>query len=313
MSTPEKTATAALSTVELYDSYRNYLQQVKSLCDATIHKSLPYLERLLIGLNIWPDGDFKRQVTGDSISAFFLQYKQSHGRGACVNMSSCARSFLKYCHLYKILDRDFSALIPTARHWQLSYIPKAVSDENIRKLIDSIGVSSPIGLRDKALIILLAVYGVRGAQLRHLRLNDLDWKRQQIHFPAVKGGRAVNQIMTHEAGNSLSAYLLEGRPESRCPEVFLTHLHSVNPLKGASTLSTIISRRLKRAGIQQAVGISYGSHGFRHAFASRLVGNIPFHEISEMLGHRSPSSTFIYSKVAFSMQREAVMPWPQEA
>jgi integrase len=77
-------------------------------------------------------------------------------------------------------------------------------------------------------------------------------------------------------------------------------------------LSNITRRRFKQAGIKLSEGVSYGTHGFRHAFATRLVGHIPFLELSEMLGHSSPNSTFLYSKVAFSMLQEAVIPWPEE-
>jgi integrase len=256
--------------------------------------------------------DLSKQITEDSISAFMFSYIDGHAHGGCADMCCSARSFLKYCYLYKLLDRDLSALVPTTRCWQLPHIPKAVSEENICKLLNSIGDCSAIDLRDKAIITLLVVYGVRGAQIRRLCLNDLDWESGQIHFPAVKGGRSLNQAMTVEVGNCLSAYLLKGRPQSSFPEVFLIDFHSVYPLGGPQALSSIVSHRFKRAGIQQAEGVSYGTHGFRHAFASRLVGVIPFHELNEMLGHKSPSSTFLYSKVAFSMQREAALPWPKE-
>ena len=205
-----------LSWTVACDSFGVYLQQVKQLTGKTISVRLSCVRRLFIELNIDSHAEWNQQLSADSISSFFLDC----GKPRVRDMSVSARSFFKYCHLYNILDRDFSALIPTVRCWRLSHIPKAVSDEYIRQLLDSIDGTSAIELRDKALITLLAVYGVRGVHLRRLCLDDLDWKSGEIHFPAVKGGRRINQVMTVEAGNCLSAYLLKGRPQNPFKQVF---------------------------------------------------------------------------------------------
>jgi integrase len=194
----------------------------------------------------------------------------------------------------------------------LANIPKAVSDEQISQLLDSIDGTSAIDLRDKAIITLLAVYGVRGVHLRRLCLNNLDWEKKNIHFPATKNGLAIDQPITVEAGNCLSEYLLKARPQCSFKEVFLMGPQSVHPMTDSRNLSNIIRRRFKKASIKLDEGVSYGSHGFRHAFATRLVGHIPFLELSEMLGHSNPNSTMLYSKVAFSMLQETVITWPEE-
>jgi len=172
--------------------------------------------------------------------------------------------------------------------------------------------TSPSDLRDAALITLLLTYGVRGVQLRRLLLEDVDWENQTIHFRAVKNGRDILQPLTDEVGWRLALYLKDGRGESLFPEVFLTLTEHPHPLRYSSDLSEIIHRRFKRAGVVMSKGHSYGSHAFRHALATRLVGNIPFKHLSDMLGHIDPDSTFIYSKVSFDELQEVAMPWPEE-
>jgi len=296
---------------EIITSFEVNLKEVKGISTDTVRKRISYLDRFFKVLNINVHSDLSKQVNTGSISNFFFDYGQSHGPGSRANMATCMRSFFRFCYVYGFLECDYSALVPGVHHWQQANIPKAVDDESIRRLIASIGESSVFDLRDKALILLLVVYGVRGAQVRRLCLADLDWDAELIYFPAVKGGLAVTQVMSTEIGNILSAYLQKGRPHSSFHEVFLTNCRGVHPLYNHTTLSDIVKRRLKRAGIQLPAGVSYGSHGFRHAFAARLVGNVPFSSLSKMLGHKKISSTFIYSKVNFSMQREAVLPWPE--
>ena len=82
------------------------------------------------------------------------------------------------------------------------------------------------------------------------------------------------------------------------------------PLTHPRELSIILRRRIKEAGITLPEGMSYGSHGFRHAFASRLCGRVPFKDIVDMLGHRDPSSTLIYGKVDMRALAKAALPWP---
>ena len=71
-------------------------------------------------------GDLAKQLTAESVTKFILGYGQNHGPGFSQAMSCCIRSFLGYCQLNEILDRDFSALIPTVHRWQLANTPKKV-------------------------------------------------------------------------------------------------------------------------------------------------------------------------------------------
>ncbi|MCK5676822.1 MAG: tyrosine-type recombinase/integrase, partial [Verrucomicrobia bacterium] len=182
--------------------------------------------------------------------------------------------------------------------------------ECIARLRCDIDRSTAEGKRDSAIICLLAVYGVRGVQIRRLRLDDIDWRNERIHFPAAKGGRPIEQHLTAEAGNLLSGYIRCGRPGSGHPELLLTLREPFRPLPGAGYLSGVISRRIKQLGLVLPDGVSHGTHGFRHAFASRMVGKVPFKDLIDQLGHRDPASTLIYGKVNLDGLRQAALPWP---
>ena len=111
-------------------------------------------------------------------------------------------------------------------------------------------------------------------------------------------------------GNRIAEYLLKARPSCSHPEVFLRTGEPAEPLTYSAQPSSILRKRMKQAGIELSQGVSYGSHGFRHAFASRLYGRVPFKDVVDMLGHRDPSSTLIYGKVDVGALAKAALPWP---
>jgi integrase len=112
-----------------------------------------------------------------------------------------------------------------------------------------------------------------------------------------------------EAGNRLADYIANGPPPSGCREVFLEQ-STGTALPSARALSRIIGRRLRQAGLCVPQGVSRGTHGFRHAFATRLVARVPFENLADMLGHRSPGSTLVYAKVDVQTLQQAGLPWP---
>ena len=299
-------------TSELEENYLEYARSIRNMADTTLEELPTYVARILKGLHINDSADLGEQLTFGTVNRFISDYSGDYGAGSCNWMKFVLRSFLKYCSLYELINRDLSPGVPPVHHRKLSSIPKYLEQDTIRKLIESITGNSRSDLRDRAMILLLVSYGIRSIQLRRLCLADIDWQKENICFPAAKNGRIIRMPILPEVGNALADYLHKGRQDSPYPEVFLTLANPVHPLKRSSSVSYIISHRLKRAGLELPEGVSHGAHGFRHAFAVRFAGNIPFKYLSDMLGHCDPSSTLIYSKVAFTELNEAAVPWPEE-
>jgi integrase/recombinase XerD len=247
------------------------------------------------------------------VQQFIFDYADGYGQGSRRSMQVSLRSFLKFCRHQGYTSSDLSKAVPAFRNSPLKSIPKNIDDEKIRLLLEGVDTTSAIGRRDLAVIKILNTYGVRGNQVWSLRLDHIDWQNNTIHFLPCKRGKAITQHLTTDVGNSLIEYIRDGRSNHvPYPEVFLTSRPPFQPFANASSLSSIIRRRLQRAGIELPQGISRGTHSFRHAFAARLVGHVPLKHIADMLGHRDISSSFIYSKVDFSALSEAALPWPRE-
>ena len=297
----------------LFDEYAAYSSRVRNIAPETIKEQRLYLDRAAACLGVKTATELCLSLTPKRLMAVVAGYGAAHGAGSRRWLQLSLRSLLRFCYLRNYINVDLSAWVPIFRQPRLASIPKAIPENVVTRLLAGIDQNIPPGRRDVAIIGLLSTYGVRGFQIRHLRLCDLNWHAGRIRFPACKRGKPITQPLTTEAGNRLSDYIRLERPSANGQsEVFLGLKPPHVPFMRSANLSAMIAKRLKLAGIQAPEGVSNGTHGFRHAFASRLCGKIPLKHISDMLGHRDPSSVMVYAKVNFDDLAQAALSWPEE-
>jgi site-specific recombinase XerD len=189
-------------------------------------------------------------------------------------------------------------------------VPRGVNESQAQTILQSVDCSTPVGRRDYAILTILHTYGVRGGQVRALKLSDIDWNNGQILFKATKNGKDSVLPITREVGESILNYLREGRPACSCPEVFIKSRAPYRSLTQSGTLSAIVNRYITGADINVS---SKGSHVFRHAFATRKVAEgYSLKAVADVLGHRYLSTTFMYTKVDFNALSQVAMEWPKE-
>jgi integrase len=296
---------------DVADEYYAHAIKVRGVLETSANAERPYLRRFFewFGGADAPARLFAA-ICPDSVTAGLVDYAAHHGHGSRRCMQKTVRLFLRFAWLKGYLKTDLSALSPSVRQPRMGKIARTIPPACLNALVSGIAGQTPADLRDRAIICLLSTYGVRGVQLRRLRLEDLDWAGSRIRFPSAKRGRMVEQHLTPKAGNRLADYLRNGRPVCACPEVFLTIQEPFGPILHPRQLSRILKNRMQHAGITLPEGASYGSHGFRHAFAARLYGKVPFKDLVDMMGHRDPSTTLIYGKLDLSTLAQAALPWP---
>jgi integrase len=301
-----------VSLDELSEEFRQYRLMVESVSAETVADEQRYLKRFF---EYWgtPESSAELLVhlSPGGLRTMLGDYASGHGEGSLLWLQRSLRPFLRFLYQNSYLERDLSALVPLRRTRAMGQVPRALPAECISALLAGIeGDTSTAGRRDLAIVSLLSMYGVRGVQIRRLLLEHIDWENSRICFPAAKGGRRVEQHLMPDVGGLLAEYLMHGRPTSAHREVFLTLYEPYGPLPNASHLSGTIRNRMSRLGIEVPKGVSRGTHGFRHAFASRMVGHVPFKDLVDLLGHRDPSSTLIYGKVDVAGLMQAALSWP---
>ncbi|MDP2707979.1 MAG: site-specific integrase, partial [Burkholderiales bacterium] len=222
-------------------------------------------------------------------------------------MTSALRSFLRYARYLGEVTLDLAAAVPIVANWSMTSIPRAISADHVRRLLASIDRHTALGRRDYAVLLLLARLGLRASEVAFLELDDIDWKTGRLAVRS-KGAQRLELPLLAEVGKAIVAYLRHGRPFSTSRRVFLRAKAPIRGFQGASGVGSIVRHSLKRAGINAP---TTGAHQFRHGLATEMLRQgASLGEIGELLGHRHPQTTMIYSKVDLKALRTLALPWP---
>ena len=249
-----------------------------------------------------------QSLTAEGVEDFFVQYSKDHGMASRRSMRSAMRLFLSFAAEQGWAGRDLAEAVPSLLGYRLSGLPRGLSEEHLSALLGLSWEGGQCPYRDRAIVYLLATYGVRRAQVSTLQLTDIDWRERTIDFAAHKGGKAVHHILTQAVAESLACYLRQERPASDCAYVFLRqkppHLHL-----GPVAISSLVRTRMVRCGLPPR-----GPHALRHAFATRLLrAGQPVKSIADLLGHRSLDAVAVYAKVDYARLLESAVDWPEVA
>lgn len=164
------------------------------------------------------------------------------------------------------------------------------------------GGDKPVDIRDHALLLLLAVYGLRASEVVRLRLDDLDWERELFTVRVSKSGRPRIYPLARSVAAAILRYLKEVRQRTALREVFLARCHAPFRPLHRSTLYLIVSLRLRVVSPSLP---RFGPHALRHACATHLLQEgLSLKEIGDHLGHRHPDTTRAYAKVDLAGLRQ---------
>jgi site-specific recombinase XerD len=215
-------------------------------------------------------------------------------------MASALRPFFRFAAGRGWCRPGLAVAIKTPRVFSHEGLPLGPSWEDVNRLLAAAEGARPADIRDRALLLLLAVYGLRAGEVVALRLNDFDWEREVVTVPHGKRQRPRSYPLCRPVGDAVLRYLQEVRPRSDRREVFLTLLAPFRPLQSQS-VGGMVSRRLHALGLTLP---HYGSHALRHACANHLLAQgLSLKEIGDHLGHQSPDTTRIYAKVDLAALR----------
>lgn len=303
---------------KVYVEYRKYLISEKGMAIGTIHNRKKPVLRFLIENPKYASNSHLRAIRPDIIHKYVIKNSQTLTRDSKKKLVEGLRDFFRFLHLKGYVQKDLSTSIPTVINYRLSSVHRGIPWNIVKRLIAIPDRRTHTGRRDYAILLIFARYGIRGKQLVNFMLTDIDWKNKKIHFPAMKGGKDVDAPLLPDVAEALVAYFKGGRMNApkKYKEVFLTIGRGGSVLDGQRPLGRsawyIVSRNLNQVNFDRTNSHAQGPHSIRHAFATKLLEEkMPLKSISDLLGHKSIKTTFVYTKSDFKMLRKLVVSWPK--
>jgi site-specific recombinase XerD len=204
------------------------------------------------------------------------------------------RAFFRYAEQSGRCRPGLAAAIMSLHLFADEGLPKGPAWSDVQLLLANTKSDHSKDIRDRAIIMLFAVYGMRVGEVRGLKRDDLDWERELIYLTRPKPRRRQSYPLSYTVGEAILRYLKKVRPRICRREVFLTLKAPFRPLSSGS-LYDLVSDRLRVLGVSLP---HYGPHSLRHACATRLLAEgLSMKEIGDHLGHRKADTTRVYAKV----------------
>jgi integrase/recombinase XerD len=248
------------------------------------------------------------RVTPQAITDFVRVQASKLKPSFCAAPATSMRVFLRFLVAYRGLPAGVVGAVPTIRQWKLAALPKHLSVEEVDRTLATCDIESPVGKRDRAVLLLLVRLALRAGEVGRLRLSDVDWREGEVRIHSPKSARERKLPLPSDVGQALAQYIQSGRPKSAQPFLFLRTRAPFGPINGPSTVSCIAKRHLELAGISLR-GLS--AHSFRHTAATRMVRRgVGFKQVADVLGHRLLETTNIYAKLDEHSLHRVALPWP---
>jgi integrase/recombinase XerD len=278
----------------MIEEFSNYMREEKGLSPVSIHKRRQHVTQFL--------SRFEQQhrafneISILDIDAAVARKGEQDGycRSSIKTYANALRAFFRYAEQRGWCTAGLAAAIMSPCIFSDEQLPKGPSWEDVQRLLANTEGDHPTDIRDRALIMLFAVYGLRVSEVRTLRLADLDWENELLYVTRPKPRRRQTYPLSHTVGEALLRYIKEVRPRFHYREVFLTLQAPVQP-NSANSLYCTVAERFRALSIPSQ---HRGPHSLRHACATRLLAaGLSMKEIGDHLGHRQPDSTRVYAKV----------------
>jgi site-specific recombinase XerD len=285
-------------------AFRSWLERQRGATAETIRRYVHEVTRWLSKLPSDPaayDATMLRDIV--------LDQPQSRSRSSVRITVTVLRAYLRFLSARGECRPELAQVVPPARR-RSKKLPRHAAQATIERIVASCDTTTPVGIRDKAIILLLARLGLRAGEVWALRLPDLDWAHGRIHVKG-KGRRPSMLPLPQDVGEALLAYLRQARPPASGDRVFLRVQAPFRPFSSSAEIAGIVSRVLARAGIDD---VPTGAHVFRHSLATNMLSSgASLDAVGTVLRHSHRSSTTIYAKVDTTMLQRVAQPWPEGA
>lgn len=287
---------------EVVTAFREWMREHRGVTASTVGVYVPIVVEFLDAV-----GGSIARLTARRVRAFVVERCGRHGHQRASTIVTATRTFLRYLVASGLCDATLVAAVPAVATWKETDVPRHLAPADVERVIASCDVATPAGLRDRAVLLLLARLGLRAGDIATLTLDAFEWKEARVRVSG-KSRREDWLPLPQDAGDAVLAYLKGARPRVRSELVFFSVFAPIVPMSRWA-VSTVVGRAIRRAGVSSP---SHGAHVLRHSAAVRMLrAGSSLDEIGALLRHASIETTFHYAKVDRDLLLEIAVPWPE--
>lgn len=289
--------------------YDAHMRDARGLDMSTRVNRLRIVQRLLLAKFAGRPLRFER-LSPDDIRRFIAeQLELRNTKSNAITINGALRGYLRWRGSCGDAVLPLLGVITSPPNWSLAGLPRALTPEQVERVLNSFTGSLRSPKRGYAIARLALDLGLRTGEINRLRLDDIDWQHGSVTLKRTKSRRQDVLPLPHATGKALEDYLRHERPATSNRAVFVRRLAPHDRPLGADGIRLVLRRALRRAGLAHA-----SAHALRHTLACRLVsGGSPIKEVADVLRHRSLNTSLIYAKLNVGALSEVALPWPGSA
>lgn len=288
------------------DAFRQYLSQERGLSVSTQCNYTRFAHQFV--RERFGRGSLELSaLSATDVTGFIRRHAHERSARSAQHIVGSLRAFLRYLRYRGEITTDLAACVPTVANWSLSTLPKFLQPGQVQQVLDHCDRHSAVGLRNYAILVLLARLGLRPCEVVAMTLDDVDWEGAHLMVRG-KGGQRVQMPLSAEVGHAIAAYLRKGRPRCTSRRLFIREHAPRVGFANSCAVSTLVQRALADAGVDSP---HTGAYVFRHSLATEMLRQgASLGEIGQLLRHAHPDTTQIYAKVDVCALRPLPLRWP---
>jgi site-specific recombinase XerD len=230
------------------NEYRQYLINQRGLSASCLPNYLSFVKEFLSSR--FPDDDLRfSELCASDVTGFVKACTDKLAPGRIKLLVTALRSFLRYLVHHGRTKMELAGCVPSVAGWAFSEIPKGLPAGAVERLLRQQNRSTPLGQRNYAILLLLARLGLRAGEVLALTFADFDWENGCITVRR-KAGRWMQLPLPADVGEAVAVYLQSSRPRCSSRRVFVRHAAPIRGFAHTITVSSIVRRALKKAGIE---------------------------------------------------------------
>ncbi len=287
----------------LLTEFNSWMTEQRGTAESTLETYSLDISRLLTTL-----GDRPEKYSAKKLRLFVLNQARGFSHSHTESIVTAVRMFVRFLIATKRCDAALNNAIPRLTRWRKATLPMYLEPELIDRVIAECDTSTSTGLRDRAILLLLARLALRASDVSGMQIQDINWHNARLRV-CGKSRRHAYLPLPNDVGEAVLCYLDTARPVVTHRSVFCIAHAPYTPMEG-HTVSHLVGRYIRRSGIDAP---SHGAHLFRHSAATALLRQgMSLDSIGSLLRHRDLDTTAIYAKVDVTSLQAITLPWLEE-